>query len=66
MLNSATPELQIDVKTVVRSPNAGRQQRVQPFAQIGRVDAEALFQPFGIETGDQRLQLGQIFRQLRR
>ena len=64
MLNSATPELQIDWKTVVKKPTPDGQQRVQAFAQAVGVDAEALFQPLRVEAGDQRLQAGQIFRQL--
>ena len=43
---------------------AGCEQRIQAVAQILRIDAEAPLDPFGIETGDQRLQAAEVFRRL--
>ena len=63
MLNSARPDAQIELEDRRHEAEALGEERVQPLAQRGRVDAEGLLQPLRIDAGDQFLQLAQILRQ---
>ena len=46
MLNSATPELHSEAKTAVTKPTPDDSSEFSPSRRSGRIDAEALLQPF--------------------